>query len=298
VSNESTQKLNFRVSTNNDALFAALPAVDATTGTLTYTPATFASGTATVTVVLGDDGGTANGGRDTSAPQTFTITVLETKFTPTVSVTDTGGAYNRSAFAASATVAGVVSGIDATLGPSLEGAGLTITYYVGLGTGGANLGGTAPTAAGTYTVMAVFPGSTHYLPASSQTTLIVGPAPLRVSALAASKTYGQADPAFSASYAGFVPGEGPGDLGGSLTFATNEPLTGYAPAGGYTITPGGLSSNNYAITFVAGTLTVSKAQSTMAGGVAADTSVFGQAVTCTVTVSAVDSGIEIGRAHV
>ena len=44
------------------------------TGTLTYTPAANAIGTATVTVTLQDNGGTANGGVDTSAPQTFTIT--------------------------------------------------------------------------------------------------------------------------------------------------------------------------------------------------------------------------------
>ena len=42
---------------------------------MTYTPAAGATGTATVTVQIRDNGGTANGGVDTSAPQTFTITV-------------------------------------------------------------------------------------------------------------------------------------------------------------------------------------------------------------------------------
>ena len=42
---------------------------------LTYTPAANAFGTATITLDLKDNGGTANGGVDTSAPQTFTITV-------------------------------------------------------------------------------------------------------------------------------------------------------------------------------------------------------------------------------
>jgi hypothetical protein len=46
-------------------------------GTLHYTPAHNAFGTATVTVQLMDNGGTANGGQDTSAPQTFTITVKQ-----------------------------------------------------------------------------------------------------------------------------------------------------------------------------------------------------------------------------
>src|SRR5439155_84239 len=44
-------------------------------GTLTYQPANDANGSATVTVQLQDSGGTANGGHDTSAAITFTITV-------------------------------------------------------------------------------------------------------------------------------------------------------------------------------------------------------------------------------
>jgi large repetitive protein len=44
--------------------------------TLSYTPAFLALGAATVTVRAVDDGGTANAGSDTSAPQTFTITIL------------------------------------------------------------------------------------------------------------------------------------------------------------------------------------------------------------------------------
>jgi uncharacterized delta-60 repeat protein len=73
--NESGQALNFIVSTNNSALFAVAPAIDPATGNLTYTPAPGALGTAIVTVQLHDNGGTANGGVDTSAAQTFNITV-------------------------------------------------------------------------------------------------------------------------------------------------------------------------------------------------------------------------------
>ena len=47
----------------NPTLFSAAPAISST-GTLTYTPAADASGTATIDVVLKDDGGTANGGVD------------------------------------------------------------------------------------------------------------------------------------------------------------------------------------------------------------------------------------------
>ena len=68
------RSVDFVVTNNNNALFSVQPAV-AANGTLTYTPAPNANGSATVTVQVHDNGGTANGGVDTSASQTFTITV-------------------------------------------------------------------------------------------------------------------------------------------------------------------------------------------------------------------------------
>jgi hypothetical protein len=73
-SDESAQSLGFVAVNDNNALFASQPFVSSN-GTLAFTPAAGQSGSATVTVSLRDDGGTANGGRDTSAPETFTITV-------------------------------------------------------------------------------------------------------------------------------------------------------------------------------------------------------------------------------
>src|SRR6185436_13699303 len=73
--NESGQVPTFMVTGNtNPGLFSVAPAISGN-GTLSYTPAANANGLATITIVLKDDGGTANGGQDTSAPQTFTITV-------------------------------------------------------------------------------------------------------------------------------------------------------------------------------------------------------------------------------
>src|SRR5207244_10018539 len=71
---ESGQSVTFSVSNSNNALFAAQPSISPS-GVLSFTPAANANGTATVTVTLSDNGGTANGGADTSTPQTFTITV-------------------------------------------------------------------------------------------------------------------------------------------------------------------------------------------------------------------------------
>ncbi len=71
---ESGQTLNFLLSNDNNTLFISQPDIDAS-GTLTFQPSANISGTATVTVVLKDNGGTANGGVDQSIATTFVITV-------------------------------------------------------------------------------------------------------------------------------------------------------------------------------------------------------------------------------
>ncbi len=86
--NESAQALNFIITDNNNAdLFGVQPAV-AANGTLTFTPNADANGSATVTVQLHDDGGTADGGVDTSGSQTFTITVIPVNDAPTLNAID------------------------------------------------------------------------------------------------------------------------------------------------------------------------------------------------------------------
>ncbi|HSB69073.1 MAG TPA: ELWxxDGT repeat protein [Candidatus Methylomirabilis sp.] len=79
--NEGSQTLTFAVTNDSPALFSVQPSLTAA-GVLTFTPAPNANGTAQVTVTLKDSGGTANGGTDTSAPQTFTITVTEVNDAP------------------------------------------------------------------------------------------------------------------------------------------------------------------------------------------------------------------------
>ena len=69
---------------------------------------------------------------------------------------------------------------------------------------------------------------------------------------------------FSASFDGFAPGEGPDVLDGTLVFATTQPADN-KPAGSYAITPLGLTSPNYAITIVPGTLTVLQATTAICG---------------------------------
>ena len=85
AANEASQVLAFTVSNNNSALFSVQPAVSPT-GVLTFTPVTTLNGSATVTLSLSDDGGTANGGVDTSAAQTFTISVVGVNDPPSFTV--------------------------------------------------------------------------------------------------------------------------------------------------------------------------------------------------------------------
>ena len=86
--NES-DAISFQVTNNtNSALFSQQPAVF-TNGLLTYVPASNASGSANITIVLKDTGGTANGGVDTSAPQTFTITVTPVNDAPLINLQST-----------------------------------------------------------------------------------------------------------------------------------------------------------------------------------------------------------------
>jgi hypothetical protein len=71
---EASQKLTFALTVDNTGLFVGQPSVSPD-GTLTYTPESSANGVANVTVTLKDDGGTANGGVDISAPQVFKIEI-------------------------------------------------------------------------------------------------------------------------------------------------------------------------------------------------------------------------------
>jgi hypothetical protein len=79
--NEAEQTLEFIVSTDRPELFTAVPAIDPT-GALSYTPSALNNGMATVSVRLRDSGGSADGGVDTSAEQTFTITTLPVNDAP------------------------------------------------------------------------------------------------------------------------------------------------------------------------------------------------------------------------
>jgi len=121
--NESAQAIDFLVSADNAALFAVQPAI-ASNGTLTYTPAANANGLATVTVRARDSGGVADGGVDTSAAQTFTITVTAVNDAPSFT---RGADQSVSEDAGAQSVAGWATAISA--GPADESA-QSLTFSV------------------------------------------------------------------------------------------------------------------------------------------------------------------------
>ena len=113
--NESDQTLTFILSNDNTTLFFAQPAITPD-GRLTFATAPDQYGTATVTVILQDSGGTASGGVNTSAPQQFTITITPVNDDP-VAVDDTV----ETSFETAVAIAVLANDVE------LDGEGLTVS---------------------------------------------------------------------------------------------------------------------------------------------------------------------------
>jgi len=145
---------------------------------------------------------TTNGYTSGSAVQVANV-VTFSRAAPVVNVTDVSGPYNGFAFSATATVAGVVAGVDNTPGPTLETVPVTVAYYAGA-VAGVNLLGGAPVHPGTYTVVASFAGSADYTSGSAQTTFQISQATPTVTASATSGTYNGSPFAAAATIQGVV----------------------------------------------------------------------------------------------
>ncbi|WP_186457680.1 beta strand repeat-containing protein, partial [Nitrospirillum amazonense] len=175
---------------------------------------------------------------------------------------------NKAALTVTADTATVTYGQTPTLGASYSGFVNGETASV---LGGALTVSGAGANAGSYTLTHGGLTSANYDISYVAGTLTVNKAALTVTADTATVTYGQT-PTLGASYSGFVNGETASVLGGTLTVSgagTN--------AGSYTLTPGGLTSANYDISYVAGTLTVNKAALTVTANTTTVT--YGQAPT-------------------
>jgi hypothetical protein len=142
----------------------------------------------------------------------------------------------------------------------------TITFTDGsLTLGSASVTGAGPftasfstdlLSAGTHSILATYNGDNIFdVSLSTPLNFVVNQAPLTITGNDATKILNAPNPAtFTASYSGFVLGEGPSVLSGVLSCTTTAVTN--SPVGGYPITCSGQSSTNYAITYVSGTLHV------------------------------------------
>jgi hypothetical protein len=121
---------------------------------------------------------------------------------------------------------------------------------------------TAGSPAGTYAITCSGLSSSNYSITYASGILSITATPLTITANNASRQYGQANPPLnSGTYSGFVNGDTSSSLVGALNCTTiASPVS---PVGAYPITCAGLSSQNYSINFVSGTLTVTVAPLTI-----------------------------------
>ncbi|MCX2481444.1 MBG domain-containing protein [Pedobacter sp. MC2016-15] len=116
--------------------------------------------------------------------------------------------------------------------------------------------------AGTANISATFPGTSDFVALTVTKPLIVTKRTLIVRADSKSKTYGQANPALTASYEGFVNGETVSTALSAQAILTTA-ATPLSSAGTYPITGTAASAQNYNLVYEAGVLTVNKATLTV-----------------------------------
>jgi hypothetical protein len=126
---------------------------------------------------------------------------------------------------------------------------------------------------------------TNYVVTTNNGTLSVTPATLTGTADHKSRQYGETNPVFTVTYSGFVNSENASIVTGTLLSSTTAETN--SPVGNYPITVGGQSAANYTINYVAGTLTITEASSSLALVSSLNPSAETSNVTFTVTVSPV-----------
>lgn len=162
--------------------------------------------------------------------------------TPSVAVGGTIAAVSGSGHP-SGNVAITVNGVT-----TLAAIGLTGNFSAALDTHALGV------ASSPYAIVYSYAGDSYFSSGTDAGTLTITRAPLTITADDASKIVGASNPAFTATFSGFVSGDGPSVLSGILTFTTGA--TTASPVGTYSVTPAGVTSGNYSIGFVSGHLDV------------------------------------------
>ncbi|TGU70731.1 hypothetical protein E4633_17180 [Geomonas terrae] len=113
--------------------------------------------------------------------------------------------------------------------------------------------------AGSTQIRASQAGDTNYAPAVAQQILTVSKGLVTVSADNASRPYGAANPAFTATFSGFVYDDTKASIEGSVSLGCDAGLATSVGTYPIVVTNGTLFSNNYDFNYVNGVLTIEKA---------------------------------------
>lgn len=144
---------------------------------------------------------------------------------------------------------------------------------------------------GTYVaiVTAATTGGNYIFDAVTSDPFEVGRPVLTVKVQNISVTYGTSSPRYSATYSGFVDGDTKAVLGGTLSFACS--YTSSSSAGSsFTITPSGLTSEKYDISYQTGTLKVTKATGSLTYSTTTVNKTYGDATFTNNTLSRTGNG--------
>jgi FtsP/CotA-like multicopper oxidase with cupredoxin domain len=210
-----------------------------------------------------------------NGPQSATLTIASNdpaRASVLVSMTGTGIVATKMTITAPAITYGVNGVITVNVAATTGTVGVTgnVTLSVdggapmtaALSSRSATFNPVTPTA-GSHTLVANYAAQNGFQASTGNGTLVVNPAPLSITAGSGSMTYGGPVPTVTPSFSGFVLGQT------NLTALTTQPTcsttaTSASLVASYPSTCSSAVAPNYAITYVAGTVTVTKASSTTA----------------------------------
>ena len=228
-------------------------------GTQTYTGQELTNAVTGVTIdnlTLGEGDYTVSGDAKATNVGTYTLTVNGTgNFTGSASKDWKIQAVTDNKWTAEPSVTNCTYGKKptVTMGRAKFGTDTeTVEYFKD----GKSLGNDVPTNAGDYRAVFTVAKTDNYNGVSKTVDFTIAKAPLTVTAKPKTITYGEKPDNNGVTYSGFVKDEKEDVLEGKLAYAYNYQQ--YGNVGSYEITPNGLTSGNYDITFTKGTLTVER----------------------------------------